>query len=75
MKNWNDKVNQILTDNSGVKTITSSQNIFIDLGMDSLDHITAIMELEEEFEIEIDDADCEKWTTVQDIYDYGLNVK
>ena len=40
------------------------------LGMDSLDEVELIMELEEEFEIEISDSDGESFKTVQDIIDY-----
>ncbi len=36
------------------------------LGMDSLDIIELVMAIEEEFSIEVDDADSEKWSTVSD---------
>ena len=38
-----------------------------DLGMDSLDDIEFIMALEEEFDIEIDDAEAEKLALVSDV--------
>ena len=47
-----------------------------ELGADSLDEVELIMALEEEFEIEIADADAEKFKTVQDVVDYitGLGL-
>ena len=40
-----------------------------DLGADSLDVFQIIMGIEEEFDIEIDDEEAEKITTVQDAVD------
>ena len=41
-----------------------------DLGADSLDIVELVMALEEEFDIEIPDADAEKVVTVGDVVDY-----
>jgi acyl carrier protein len=41
-----------------------------DLGLDSLDAVEMVMAFEEEFDIEIEDADAEKFERVQDIIDY-----
>lgn len=41
-----------------------------DLGADSLDIVELIMEMEEEFDIEIPDEDIEKIVTVQNVIDY-----
>jgi acyl carrier protein len=41
-----------------------------DLGADSLDIVELIMEMEEEFDIEIPDEDVEKMILVQDVIDY-----
>ena len=41
-----------------------------DLGADSLDIVELIMEMEEEFEVEIPDEDVEKMLTVKDVTDY-----
>lgn len=41
-----------------------------DLGADSLDIVELIMEMEEEFDIEIPDEDVENMTTVKDVVDY-----
>ena len=40
------------------------------LGADSLDIVELIMALEEEFDMEIPDADAEKIVTVNDVVDY-----
>ncbi len=46
------------------------------LGADSLDRVEIIMKLEEEFDIEIDDAVAEKLATMRQLVDYihGLRV-
>lgn len=41
-----------------------------DLYADELDDVEIVIELEEEFNIEIPDAGSDKWNTVQDILDY-----
>ncbi len=41
-----------------------------DLGADSLDIVELIMEIEEEFNLEIPDEDIEPLNTVQDVIDY-----
>ena len=41
-----------------------------DLGADSLDLVELIMEMEEEFDIEIPDDDLEQLQTVQNVVDY-----
>ena len=50
--------------------ITMETTFTDDLGADSLDVFQIIMGLEEEFDIEIPDADAEKVTTVGDVVDY-----
>ena len=58
---------QLNAEDDAIKLETS----FIDdLGADSLDIFQIIMGLEEEFDIEIPDADAEKVTTVGDVVDY-----
>lgn len=41
-----------------------------DLGADSLDEVELVMALEDEFEIQIDDTEADKITTVQQAVDY-----
>ena len=46
-----------------------------DLGADSLDTVELIMELENEFGVQIPDEDAEKIGTVQQAIDYIVNKK
>lgn len=46
-----------------------------DLGMDSLDSVEILIDLEQEFVVEILDDDAEKWKTIQDVYDYIASAK
>ena len=45
-------------------------NFMNDLGADSLDQVELIMQLEEEFNIEISDEEAENLTTVGKVYDF-----
>jgi len=67
-----DKVKEIIIDKLGVEEekIASEASFVDDLGADSLDTVELIMQLEEEFGIEIPDDDAEKITTVQLAVDY-----
>ena len=67
-----DKVKEVVIDKLGVEEnkIISSASFVDDLGADSLDTVELIMQLEEEFGIEIPDEDAEKITTVQAAVDY-----
>ena len=67
-----DKVKEIIVDKLGVEEekISSEASFVDDLGADSLDTVELIMQLEEEFGIEIPDEDAEKITTVQAAIDY-----
>ena len=66
------KVKEIIIDKLGVEEekISSEASFVDDLGADSLDTVELIMQLEEEFGIEIPDEDAEKITTVQAAIDY-----
>ncbi|MBC7327447.1 acyl carrier protein [bacterium] len=46
------------------------ETTFEDLGADSLDVMDLIMELEQEFDIEIPDEDAEKIRTIEDVINY-----
>ncbi|SOD91933.1 acyl carrier protein [Spirosoma fluviale] len=50
--------------------ITDQTHFSRDLGMDSLDSVDLIMQLEREFGIRIPDEDYHKLTTVQDVLTY-----
>ncbi len=67
-----EKVKGIIVEQLGVAdtAVTMEASFIDDLGADSLDIVELIMALEEEFEIEIPDADAEKVVSVQDVVDY-----
>lgn len=48
---------------------TTEETKFEDLGFDSLDHVELVMDLEDEFDIQISDEEAEKWKTIKDIVD------
>lgn len=67
-----DKVKEVIIDKLGVEAdkIDMEASFVDDLGADSLDTVELIMELEEEFGIEIPDEDAEKMTTVGAAVEY-----
>ena len=67
-----DKVKEIIVEQLGVAdtAVTLEASFIDDLGADSLDIVELIMALEEEFDIEIPDADAEKVVTVTDVVEY-----
>lgn len=67
-----EKVKEIIVEQLGVEeTAVNLEASFIDdLGADSLDIVELVMALEEEFDIEIPDADAEKVVTVNDVVEY-----
>ena len=67
-----EKVKGIIVEQLGTaESAVSMEASFIDdLGADSLDIVELIMALEEEFDIEIPDADAEKVITVGDVVEY-----
>lgn len=70
-----DKVKEIIVEQLGVQenTVTPEASFIDDLGADSLDIVELIMSLEEEFDMEIPDADAEKIVTVNDVVEYIKN--
>ena len=66
------KVKEVVMDKLGVEEskITETAHFMDDLGADSLDTVELIMQLEEEFGIEIPDEDAEKITTVGAAVEY-----
>ena len=67
-----DKIKEIIVEQLGVAetAITPDASFIDDLGADSLDIVELIMALEEEFDLEIPDADAEKVVTVNDVVEY-----
>ena len=67
-----EKVKGIIVDQLGVTdtSVTMEASFIDDLGADSLDIVELIMALEEEFDMEIPDADAEKVVTVNDVVEY-----
>ncbi len=67
-----EKVKGIIVEQLGVAdtAVTMEASFIDDLGADSLDIVELIMALEEEFDMEIPDADAEKVNSVGDVVDY-----
>ena len=63
-----EKVAEIVVNQQGCEPseVTDDASFTQDLGMDSLDQVEAIMEMEKEFNISIADEVAEKINTVQD---------
>lgn len=67
-----EKVRDILSEQLGInpEEIKMESSFVDDLGADSLDVVELIMALETEFDLEIEDEDAEKVSTVGDIVEY-----
>jgi acyl carrier protein len=67
-----ERVKRIIVDKLNVdpSEVTPEASIKEDLGADSLDVMDLVLELEDEFEMEISDEDAEKISTVGDIVAY-----
>ena len=67
-----ERVKRIIVDRLGVdeSEVTPEASFKDDLGADSLDIVELVMELEDEFDLEISDEDAEKITTVGEVVDY-----
>ncbi|GMA61765.1 acyl carrier protein [Alicyclobacillus fastidiosus] len=67
-----ERVQKIVVDRLSVDAdkITMEATFKDDLGADSLDIVELIMELEDEFDLEISDEDAEKISTVGDVVTY-----
>ncbi|MEE9162087.1 MAG: acyl carrier protein [Candidatus Neomarinimicrobiota bacterium] len=72
MSNTLDKISDVIADKLGVEPskITPEAKFVEDLGADSLDTVELIMQLEDEFNIEIPDEEAEKLTTVGSVAEY-----
>ncbi|MCY0886903.1 MAG: acyl carrier protein [Alicyclobacillaceae bacterium] len=67
-----DRVKTIIVDRLGVDAskVAPEATFKEDLGADSLDVVELIMELEDEFDMEISDEDAEKIVSVGDVVNY-----
>lgn len=67
-----ERVTKIIVDRLGVDAskVTLEASFKDDLGADSLDVVELVMELEDEFDLEISDDDAEKISTVGDTVNY-----
>lgn len=67
-----DKVFDIVAERMGVKKedISKETSFITDLGADSLDQVELIMELEDQFDLNIPDEDAEKIQTIGDAVKY-----
>lgn len=54
-------------------SVVPGANFIDDLGADSLDIVELVMSIEDEFDIQIEDADAENIVTVKDVIDYIKN--
>lgn len=64
-----------LYDKIDPKKLTLDSNFFTDLGLDSLDFVEVIMELEDEFQFEIPDGDSDRMKTPRDVFQYICDKK
>ncbi len=66
------RVKALIAENLGIDgaKVVEDANFVDDLGADSLDTVQLVMALEEEFGLEIPDADAEKITTVKAAISY-----
>lgn len=67
-----ERVTKIIVDRLGVEEseVALEASFKDDLGADSLDVVELVMELEDEFDMEISDDDAEKIATVGDAVNY-----
>ncbi len=67
-----EKVFEIVAERMGVKAedVSKETSFVNDLGADSLDQVELIMELEDQFDLNIPDEDAEKIETIGDAIKY-----
>ena len=67
-----DKVKEVIMDKLGADEdkITTEASFVEDLGADSLDTVELIMQLEEEFNLEISDEEAEALTNLTKVLEY-----
>lgn len=69
--NTEEKIREILFELSGIETTDNETSLQADLALDSLAMVMLLIEIEEEFGIELDESDMNPFelNTVQDIID------
>lgn len=65
-----ERLRMIVAEQIGIEDADVTEEGFKEQGADSLDHIELIMQVEEEFELEIPDEDAEKLTTLPLLLQY-----
>ena len=55
--------------------VTLEANLRDDLGIDSLDAVELVMELEDTFNVKIEDSEAQNFVTVKDIVDFIETAK
>ena len=67
-----EKIKAVLAEQTGIdeSEITMESTFTEDLNIDSLDMVELVMELEEEYGIEIDEDDADKIKTIGDVVNY-----
>lgn len=72
-----ERVTKIVVDRLGVdeSQVSLKASFKDDLGADSLDVVELVMELEDEFDMEVSDDDAEKISTVGDAVNYINSIK
>ncbi len=72
MADIQERITKIIVDRLGVdeEEVKLESSFKEDLGADSLDVVELVMELEDEFDMEISDEDAEKIATVGDVVTY-----
>lgn len=67
-----EKVKKIISEKLGIEEekVVEEAKLIDDLGADSLDLVDLIMDLENEFNVKVDDSDIEKISTVGEVVDY-----
>lgn len=67
-----EKIKKIVADQLGANAdeITMDSTFIEDLGADSLDVVELVMAIEDEFDMEIDEDEAEKISTVGDVVEY-----
>lgn len=70
--NVENRVREIIAEQLGIAEddISAGSSFMDDLGADSLDLVELVMAIEEEFELDVPDADAERLETVQELIEY-----